>query len=164
MWKTKNVSHISTPPATTTDTDQKTRYTNTSLGTKNRSGQSFRSRDPARSGNGSGKGHRVPQKRPSCAFHCGLLERCTLNSTPCSESKRRYNDITIFPTARWGFHGQSGNHSGIEVTRWERAPVLVCGGHRVTGVPTAIVNNQRGARFTADHLELWQSVGRAALS
>src|SRR5271165_382491 len=38
MWKTKPVSHISTPP-TTTDKGQKRRYTNIPLGTKDRSGQ-----------------------------------------------------------------------------------------------------------------------------
>src|SRR5271166_6367042 len=37
MWKTKPVSHISTPP-TTTDKGQKRRYTNIPLGTKDRSG------------------------------------------------------------------------------------------------------------------------------
>jgi len=37
MWKTKPVSHISTPP-TTTDKGQKRRYTNIPLGTKKRSG------------------------------------------------------------------------------------------------------------------------------
>ena len=39
MWKTKNVSHISTPPAATTDKCRTRRYTNTQLGTKHRSGQ-----------------------------------------------------------------------------------------------------------------------------
>ena len=39
MWKTKNVSHISTPPAATTDKGRNRRYTNIPLGTKNRSGQ-----------------------------------------------------------------------------------------------------------------------------
>ena len=42
MWKTKPVSHISTPPATTTDKGQKRRYTNIPLGTKDRSGQERR--------------------------------------------------------------------------------------------------------------------------
>ena len=39
MWKTKNVFHISTPPATTADKYRKRRYTNIPLGTKDRSGQ-----------------------------------------------------------------------------------------------------------------------------
>jgi hypothetical protein len=39
MWKTKPVSHISTPPATTTDKGLNKRYTNTPLGTKDRSRQ-----------------------------------------------------------------------------------------------------------------------------
>jgi len=39
MWKTLRVSHISTPPTTTTDKGQKRRYTNIPLGTKDRSGQ-----------------------------------------------------------------------------------------------------------------------------
>jgi putative transposase len=38
MWKTKLLSHISTPPTATTDKDQKRRYTNIPLGTKDRSG------------------------------------------------------------------------------------------------------------------------------
>jgi hypothetical protein len=38
MWKTLRVSHISTPPTTTTDKGQKRRYTNIPLGTKDRSG------------------------------------------------------------------------------------------------------------------------------
>src|ERR1039457_4835685 len=38
IWKTKPVSLISTPPATTTDNCPTRRYTNTPLGTKNRSG------------------------------------------------------------------------------------------------------------------------------
>jgi len=37
MWKNKPVSHISTPPATTTDKGLNKRYTNTPLGTKDRS-------------------------------------------------------------------------------------------------------------------------------
>ena len=39
IWKTLRVSHIPTPPATTTDKCQKRRYTNNPLGTKDRSGQ-----------------------------------------------------------------------------------------------------------------------------
>jgi hypothetical protein len=39
MWKTNNVSHISTPPAATTDKCRTRRYTNNPPGTKNRSGQ-----------------------------------------------------------------------------------------------------------------------------
>jgi hypothetical protein len=38
MWKTLRVSHIPTPPATTTDKCQKRRYTNNPLGTKDPSG------------------------------------------------------------------------------------------------------------------------------
>ena len=38
MWKTKPVSHISTPPTATTAKGQKRRYTNIPLGTTNRSG------------------------------------------------------------------------------------------------------------------------------
>lgn len=38
MWKTNNVSHISTPPAAATDKGRLRRYTNTPLGTKDRSG------------------------------------------------------------------------------------------------------------------------------
>src|SRR5260370_42365613 len=40
IWKTLRVSHIPTPPATTTDNCPTRRYTNIPLGTKNRSGQS----------------------------------------------------------------------------------------------------------------------------
>src|SRR5712691_2189059 len=43
MWKTLRVSHIPTPPATTTDKCPTRRYTNTPLGTKDRSGQRLRS-------------------------------------------------------------------------------------------------------------------------
>ena len=39
IWKTLRVSHIPTPPATTTDKCPTKRYTNTPLGTKDRSGQ-----------------------------------------------------------------------------------------------------------------------------
>ncbi|MGO9402890.1 MAG: hypothetical protein ACLPVW_05390, partial [Terriglobales bacterium] len=39
IWKTLRVSHIPTPPATTTDNCPKRRYTNIPLGTKDRSGQ-----------------------------------------------------------------------------------------------------------------------------
>jgi hypothetical protein len=39
MWKTLRVSHIPTPPAATTDKCPTRRYTNTPLGTKDRSGQ-----------------------------------------------------------------------------------------------------------------------------
>ena len=39
MWKTLRVSHIPTPPTTTTDKDPTRRYTNIPLGTKHRSGQ-----------------------------------------------------------------------------------------------------------------------------
>src|ERR1700688_5094104 len=39
IWKTLRVSHIPTPPATTTDKCLARRYTNTPLGTKDRSGQ-----------------------------------------------------------------------------------------------------------------------------
>jgi hypothetical protein len=39
IWKTLRVSHIPTPPATTTDKCLTRRYTNTPLGTKDRSGQ-----------------------------------------------------------------------------------------------------------------------------
>jgi hypothetical protein len=38
IWKTLRVSHIPTPPATTTDKCLTRRYTNTPLGTKDRSG------------------------------------------------------------------------------------------------------------------------------
>src|ERR1039457_3697785 len=38
IWKTLRVSHIPTPPATTTDNCLTRRYTNIPLGTKNRSG------------------------------------------------------------------------------------------------------------------------------
>ncbi|HEX9110004.1 MAG TPA: recombinase family protein [Terriglobales bacterium] len=41
MWKTKPVSHISTPPTATTDKGQKRRYTNIPLGTKDRSGHAL---------------------------------------------------------------------------------------------------------------------------
>ena len=40
IWKTLRVSHIPTPPAATTDKCLTRRYTNTPLGTKDRSGQS----------------------------------------------------------------------------------------------------------------------------
>src|ERR1017187_5709178 len=39
MWKTLRVSHIPTPPTTTTDNCPTKRYTNIPLGTKDRSGQ-----------------------------------------------------------------------------------------------------------------------------
>src|ERR1035441_2895777 len=39
IWKTLRVSHIPTPPATTTDNCLTRRYTNIPLGTKDRSGQ-----------------------------------------------------------------------------------------------------------------------------
>src|SRR5208282_6357039 len=39
IWKTLRVSHIPTPPAATTDKCLTRRYTNTPLGTKDRSGQ-----------------------------------------------------------------------------------------------------------------------------
>jgi hypothetical protein len=38
IWKTLRVSHIPTPPATTTDKCLTRRYTNIPLGTKDRSG------------------------------------------------------------------------------------------------------------------------------
>src|ERR1017187_6136563 len=38
IWKTLRVFHIPTPPTTTTDNCPTRRYTNTPLGTKNRSG------------------------------------------------------------------------------------------------------------------------------
>jgi len=38
MWKTLRVSHIPTPPTTTTDNCPTKRYTNIPLGTKDRSG------------------------------------------------------------------------------------------------------------------------------
>src|ERR1035437_116613 len=42
MWKTLRVSHIPTPPTTTTDNCPTKRYTNIPLGTKDRSGQQCR--------------------------------------------------------------------------------------------------------------------------
>src|SRR5271167_1621827 len=44
MWKTLRVSHIPTPPAATTDKCPTRRYTNTPLGTKDRSGHLVASR------------------------------------------------------------------------------------------------------------------------
>src|ERR1019366_203778 len=41
IWKTLRVFHIPTPPATTTDNCPTRRYTNTPLGTKNRSGHTI---------------------------------------------------------------------------------------------------------------------------
>src|SRR5271166_7001993 len=55
MWKTKPVSHISTPP-TTTDKGQKRRYTNIPLGTKDRSGH-HPPRFPCRAGQSSQDRH-----------------------------------------------------------------------------------------------------------
>ena len=46
IWKTLRVSHISTPPATTTDKCLTRRYTNNPLGTKDRSGHSHSPRCP----------------------------------------------------------------------------------------------------------------------
>jgi hypothetical protein len=70
MWKTKPVSHISTPPTATTDKGQKRRYTNIPLGTKDRSGHHFH---PEQSGIDSANPD--DQAEHECSQHVGQEQK-----------------------------------------------------------------------------------------
>src|ERR1022692_3887801 len=103
MWKTLRVSHIPTPPATTTNNCPTRRYTNIPLGTKDRSGQrNGRTRRWA-----IGRRHRTPSCRSNRGM--GMWKKLRVSHIPTPPATttnncptRRYTNIPLGTKDRSG--------------------------------------------------------------